>query len=105
EGWFVKGGVAAMSEIMGGRFGKIIKLSAVRGEEQCGSPCGFELSQHILCDLFRCRVSCAPDGRQEHLFGNLQLGRPPAREKEELVRSGGDAAHCARKSRQGAYRV
>src|SRR5262252_3727798 len=94
---FMKLCVAALAQIIARRFGKIIKLSAVRGEEQCGSPCGFELSQHILCDLFRCRIARAPDGRQEHLFGNLQLGRPLAREKEELVRSGGDAAHYARK--------
>src|SRR5262245_14549098 len=102
---FIKLCVAALSQIIARRFGKIIKLSAVRGEEQSGSVCGFELWQHILCELFRCRVACAPDGGQEHLFGNLQLGRPPAREKEELVRSGGDAAHYTRKRRQGDFRV
>src|SRR5262245_31021228 len=102
---FIKFSVAAMLQVTARRFGKITKLSAIGGEEQSGPPCGFELSQRILCDLFRCRVACAPDGRQEHIGGKIQLGRPLAREKEELVRSGGDAAHYARKFRQGDSRV
>src|SRR5262245_44654225 len=88
---FIQLRCAALLQITARRFGKIIKLSAVRSEEQSGSACGFELSQRVLCDLLRYRIACAPDGGQEHLSGNLQLGRPLAREKEELIRSGGDA--------------
>src|SRR5262245_42567064 len=97
---FIQLRVAALLQIIARCVGKIIKFSAVRCEEQSVSARGFELSQRLLCDLFRWRIACATDGRQEHFGGNLQLGRPPAREKEELVRPAGDAAHYARKIRQ-----
>src|SRR5262249_6114822 len=102
---FIEFSVAALSQITTRRFGKIVKLSSVPGEEQSGAARDFELWQRVLCDLFRRRVACAPDGRQEHLGGNFQLGRLPSREKEELVRSGGDATHYARKISQDDSRV